>query len=325
MKLNFKRCDEFKETLGIIPITKDIFFYAGKRTKFWTPRSSFGIVKNGEFKNVNIRKTTYVTLIDGIVHESLEDAVRMGYCIKYTPEELQEVAKEIGYFKPISKDGIRKTVSWFIHGSGEDYEYGMEQGNRIKSILTDEEKACFHEWEEMVGYEDVEVNFLPWKHTRREYNCNEWELESALYVVMNSPRLLNAAIYCKEYGIDEHSLHFIWNYLLCYEKKESFVEVMHFSDWDRNDPDTLHEKYNIPDKIVEREDKSFIRRNDASLYVGEDYKMAIQITASFDDWGGIAVVVPKDCKLSPFEIVSAGESVNYVEDNFFVKNQLVRA
>ena len=159
----------------------------------------------------------------------------------------------------------------------------------------------------------------------KTYKCDgDWKVESALYVVMHSPRLLNSAIYLKESFLMEHDWRSVWNYLLCYEHTDSFVEVMHFSDWDKNDPDILLEKYNIPDKIVGREDKSFISRNDASLRVGDEYKMAMQIRASLDDWDGIAVVVPKDCKLSPMEITSAGESVKHIEKNFFVENQLVR-
>lgn len=316
---------DIEEIIGRREISPKVFFVCGRRNEMWSPRTVFGVEKNGKFRRINIGKDLWVTPSEVTEREEIHKVVENDGAIHFSPDDLLEVAKEIGYIISVSEDSIRGVVSWFVYGRGQDYEYGMEWGSKIKGILNEDEKALFSKFEEKVGHHWEEC-VLPWKTVwHKEYDCEQFELKSALHVVMRSPRLLNSAIYFKEYGISEHSLHFIWNYLLCYDKKESFVEVLHFSDWgDENSADRLHDKYGIPKTISEVEDKSFIYRNDARLYVGEKYKMAVQITTSIDDWDGTAVVVPKDCKLSPMEIVSAGESVDYVEDNFFVKNQLVR-
>lgn len=306
-----------ENVVGEKQIADNISFVCVDKGELVTPRFNFGVVKNGKYRQCGIQNEINITLVDGVTKENLEDALEKGDAIKFTSNDLVAIAKEIGYLIPVSKENIRPIVEKFCYGNDGDLY------RKIKTILNDDEKASFEDWEKMVGYEMVD-SLIFGNMKFKKYNCENSEVESALHVVMSSQRLLNCAIYLKESFLMEHDWSTVWNYLLCYEHLDSFVEVMHFSDWNNNNPDTLHEKYNIPDNIVEREDRSFIRRNDASVYVGEDYKMAIQIRASFDDWDGIAVVVPKDCKLSPMEIVSAGESVNYLEDNFFVKNQLVR-
>ena len=301
-------------------LTDNISFVCVDKGEMVTPRFNFGVVKNGEYKQTGVQKELILTLKDGIQREKIEDAIENGDAIKYSKDDLFEIAKELEYIIPVSEEAIADIVRKFCyHDDGEYYR-------KIKSILNSDEKASFKEWENSVGFEFREPLFKFHKGIKfKEYNCDgDWRVESALYVVMHSPRLLNCAIYLKESFLMESDWNHVWNYLVCYEHTESFIEVMHFSDWDKNDPDVLLEKYGIPDEIVEIEDKSSIRRNDASLRVGDDYKMAMQIRAGFDDWDGVAVVVPKSCKLSPMEIVSAGESVNYVERNFFVKNQLVR-
>ena len=296
-------------------ITDNISFVCVDKGEFVTPRFNFGVVKDGQYRQTGIMKELILTL--KCINTTIETAIENGDAIRYSREELVEIAKEIGYLVPVSEDNIRNIVEKFCYAD-DGYYF-----SKIKSILNECEKASFREWENKVGYKEVDSLFGDLKF--KKYNCDgDSRVESALYVVMHSPRLLNSAIYLKESFLMESDWHYVWNYLMCYKHTESFVEVMHFSDWDKNDPDTLLEKYNISDEIVETEDNSFIRRNDASLRIGTDYKMSTQIRAGFDDWDGIAVVVPADCKLSPMEIVSAGESVDYVERSFFVKNQLVR-
>lgn len=329
MMINLEKVEncDIKEVIGVQEVTGNIYFISGRRSRFWHPRTCFGIIKNNKFHTVNVNKDLILTL-KNVDKDKIEEAIENGDAVKYSSAELIEIGKEIGYLVPPSKETLKKTVSWFVHGVGEDYEEGMAFGNKIKRILTNEEIQHFHDWEEWTGYEDSYDEFSSFimgeDIYKRTYDCEDSELESALYVVMNSPRLLNSAIFLKEWGISDHSLRFVWNYLLSYKHRDSFVEVMHFSDWNNKDPDELFEKYNIRKDPVDKEDKSFIRRNDATTYEGDEYKMSIQITASFDDWDGLAVVMPKDCKLSPLEIVSAGESVDYVEDNFWVKNHMVR-
>ena len=321
--LQFNKCEKFESEVGIIPITENIYFFCGiLESKFWNERTRFGIVKNGEFRTVNVRKDIYVSLNNNFDKENVEEAVENGDAIKFSSDELVEIAKEIGYLVPVSEESIRKVVSWFVYGRGEDYEYCMEWGNKIKKILTDEEKSNFREWEESVGYSDEEYELFGRKRTIRKYNCEEPELEGALYMTMRSERLLNSVIFLMN-GITDHDLSLVWNYLVSYKYRDSFVETMHFSDWEDNDPDTLKEKYGIGDKKVEYEDNSFIRRNDASVYEGDKYKMSIQICAGFDDWDGFAVVVKNDCKYSPLELINAGESLHWIENNFHVKTKLV--
>lgn len=300
-------------------VTDNISFVCVDKGELVTPRFNFGVVKDGQYRHTGIRKNLILTL--KCINTTIETAIENGDAIKYSQDELVDIAKEIGYLVPVSEDNIRSIVEKFCYAD-DGYFY-----NKIKSILNESEKESFREWENKVGYKMVDSLFGDSKF--KEYNCDgDSRVESALYVVIHSPRLLNSAIYLKESFLMGSDWHYVWNYLMCYEHTESFIEVMHFSDWDKNDPDTLLEKYDISDEIVEREDRSNLRistrRNDATLRVGNNYKMAMQIRAGFDDWDGIAVVVPTDCKLSPMEIVSAGESIDYVERNFFVKNQLVR-
>ena len=321
--------DDFEEIVGTQDVSDNIYFICAKRSSMWTPRTAFGLVKNGKFRSINIHKDHYVTPAHITERADIRKAVEEGNCIHFTSDELFDIAREIGYLVAPTMKNLSRTVDWFIHGRGEDYEYGMEWGSKIKGILTDDEKALFREFEEMVGYDDVEIE-LPWRRggrpeveVIRKYHCEDFDLKSALYVVMNSPRLLNCAIYLKGVGISDRTLNMVWNYLIAYTRRDSFVEVVHLSDWDgdEHDTDRLHEKYSIPHESKETESRFF--RNEATLYEGDKYKMALRIDSYIDDWGGTAVVVPKDCKLSPLEIISAGMSVDSVENNFYVKNMVV--
>ena len=311
---------DFEEIYETRFITEDIFFVVGRRTRYWSPRTDFGIVKNGRFHSVNVRKDLKL-IIEGKKPRNDEEMIQRienGDIIEISSTLLIETAIEMGYFVPVVEDNLRKIVKWFIHGAGMDYEYGIEWGNKIKGILTRDEKYQFKKWEKEVGYEDVESEVFDM--TYRKYFCEDSELESALYVVMHSTRLLNCAIYLKMHGISEYTLHDVWNYLLCYGKGHLFRDFLFFSDWEEYDLDAFMEKWGIVDEVVERDNSLF---TSANLRNGKDFKMATQIQSSIDDWCGTAVVVPINCKLSPLEIINGGESVHQIENDFYVKNALV--
>ena len=120
-------------------------------------------------------------------------------------------------FKEIS-EALEKVVDRFVYGVGVDYEYWMEWGDRFKSTLTEKEKASFREWEEMVGYTVIESVLAKYitleKPTYKKYNCEDPKLESALYVVKHSERLLDVVIYLQKERFSERALERALKYLI---------------------------------------------------------------------------------------------------------------
>lgn len=316
----------YEKVLGRTTVRDGIEFLCVDRGHFWSPRKGIVIRKFGEEKrvSVNFKKDTNIALVDGVTSDNLEESIQNGNAIRISPAEMIEICREIGYITDVTDDHIRKVLKFFVGQSESiDYEYGGEWGSKIKSILSDEEKVYFHEWEEMVGYEDREPLFKfrgkGKDYKIRVYNCENPDMESALYVVKHSERLMNAVLYLIRHHITDYTLDTVWNYLVGYNHREFFVDYMHFSDWNNNDPDDLMRKYDIKDEIIESKDHGFLSKNEVALREGHEFKMTTNITASFDDWDGFAVVVKKDCELNPVEINEVGQSIYYIEDDLSVK------
>ncbi|MCR5026157.1 MAG: hypothetical protein K6A34_01765 [Methanobrevibacter sp.] len=293
---------------------------------------------------INLNKPTYICLKDGIEVKNFDEAIENDEVLVFSALEMIEICKEIGYFSEVNDNTIASVVKFFIgQYDSPDYACGEEWGNKIKCILNSHEIDSFHEWEELVGYEDRPSFFdFSSDFSVRIYNCDTTgiesaiygknsDLESALYVINKSERLMNAVTYLLASGITEDSLNIIWNYLVTYNHQDSFIETMYFSDWNDYNLNELMEKYNIVDdlvtsqdwdELVKTEDYNFLSSNTCSLRVGDKYKMAMAVNDDSDDENAIAVVVPIDCPLTPPEIVCAGESIDKVENNWAVKNKI---